>query len=146
VIKKSNFIVGFKGINKLNNFIKVQKDKTNFMSKNNVVYKILCNNCDASYVGQTKRQVQTRIKEHTNNIRLEPSRYSVITEHILEFNHSFDWKNIKILDYEPNYNKRLISEMLHIKEQRHGINSQKNTECLDDSYFCLLNAISNGVC
>jgi len=112
VIKKSNFIVGFKGINKLNNFIKVQKDETNFMSKNNVVYKILCNNCDASYVGQIKRQVQTRIKEH-NNIRLEPSRHSVITEHILEFNHSFDWKNIKILDYEPNYNKRLISEMLH---------------------------------
>jgi len=57
VIKKSNFIVGFKGINKLNNFIKVQKDKTNFISKNNVVYKILYNNCDASYVGQTKRQV-----------------------------------------------------------------------------------------
>jgi len=111
MIKKSNFIVGFKGIDKLNSFIKVQKNKTNFMSKNNVVYKILCNN-DASYVGQTKRQVKIRIKEHTNNIRLEPSRHSVITEHILEFNRSFDWKNIKILNYEPNYNKRLISEML----------------------------------
>jgi len=36
--------------------------------------------------------------------------------------------------------------MLLIKEQRHGINSQKDTECFDDSYFCLLNAISNGVC
>jgi len=109
VIKKSNFIVGFKRINKLNSFnIKVQKDKTNFMSKNNAVYKILCDNCDASYVGQTKRQVQTRIKEHINNIRLEPSRYSVITEHILESKHSFDWKNIKILNYEPNYNKRYL--------------------------------------
>jgi len=43
VIKKSNLIVDFKGINKLNSFIKVQKDKkTNFMSKNDVVYKILC--------------------------------------------------------------------------------------------------------
>jgi len=30
--------------------------------------------------------------------------------------------------------------MLHIKEQRHGINSQKDTECLNDSYFCQLNA------
>jgi len=36
--------------------------------------------------------------------------------------------------------------MLHIKEQRHSINSQKDTECLDDSYFCQLDAISNGVC
>jgi len=112
------------------------------MSNNNAIYKIFCNN--AFYVGQTKRQVQTRIKEHTNNIRLEPSRHSVITEHILEFNHSFDWKNIKILDYESNYNKRYLK--CCIKEQRHGINSQKDTECLDDSYFRLLNAISNGVC
>jgi len=128
VIKKSNFIVGFK-LNKLNSFIKVQKDKTYFMSKNNVIYKIFCNNCDASYVRQIMRQVQTRIKEHINNIRLEPSRHSVITEHILEFKHSFNWKNIKMI-LEPNYNKRLISEMVHIKEQRRGINSQKDTECL----------------
>jgi len=55
-----------------------------------------------------KRQVKTRIKENINNIKLESLRHSVITEHILEFKHSFDWKNIKILDYKPNYNKRLI--------------------------------------
>jgi len=42
---------------------------------------------------------------------------------------------------------RLISEILYIKKQRHGINSQKETECLDNSYFCVtFNAISNGVC
>jgi len=28
--------------------------------------------------------------------------------------------------------------MLHIKEQFNSINSQKDTEFLDDSYFCLL--------
>jgi len=44
-------------------------------------------------VEQTKRQVKIRIKEHINNIKLEPSRHSIITEHILEFKHSFDWKN-----------------------------------------------------
>jgi len=66
-----------------------------------------------------------RIKEHFNNIKLDESRYSVITQHILNYNHSFNWKDIKILDSEPNYNKRLISEMLHIKEQANGINLKK---------------------
>jgi len=62
---------------------------------------------------------------------------------MLNCNHSFDWNNVKIVDSEPNYNKRLISEMLHIGEQSNGINSQKDTEFLDDSYYCLLNYLSN---
>ncbi|KAL6421443.1 hypothetical protein ACFW04_013898 [Cataglyphis niger] len=33
-------------------------------TRNNVVYKINCINCDASYVGQIKRQLYTRITEH----------------------------------------------------------------------------------
>jgi len=41
------------------------------------------------------------------------------------------------------YNKKLVPEMLHIKEQKNGINSQKDTELLDEAYYCLLDAISN---
>jgi len=26
-----------------------------------------------------------------------------------------DWENVKILNFEPKYHKRLISEMIHIK-------------------------------
>jgi len=55
---------------------------------------------------------------------LDDTKHSV-TEHILNLNHKFDWENVKILDTKSNYNKRLISEMLHIKEQTNGINSQK---------------------
>jgi len=40
-----------------------------------------------------------------------------------EQSYSFDWDNIQILDTEPNYYKRSISEMLH-KEQANGINAQ----------------------
>jgi len=40
-------------------------------------------------------------------------------------------------------NKRLVSEMLHIKEQKNRVNSQKDTELLDDAYYCLLDTIAN---
>jgi len=41
---------------------------------------------------QSKRQLQTSVKEHMNNIKLDSSKHSVISEHILEHNHSFDWE------------------------------------------------------
>jgi len=81
---------------------------------------------------------------------LDKSRHSVITEYMLSHTpligipHSFN--NIKILDSESNYNKRLISEILYIdiyRKQFNGINSQKDTEFLDNSYFCLFDILSN---
>jgi len=41
-------------------------------------------------VGQTKKQFNTRIKEHINNVRLDPSKHSVVSEHIKNLNHTFD--------------------------------------------------------
>jgi len=51
------------------------------------------------------------------NIKVDESKHSVITKHILKFNHIFDWQNVKIIDFETNYYNRLISEMLYIKTQ-----------------------------
>jgi len=79
LINKSIFTVGYRGLNKLDRIIKVHKDQTEYQYKNNVIYKIYRKNCNASYVGQTKRQLKTRIKEHYNNIRLDDSKHSVVT-------------------------------------------------------------------
>jgi len=69
-------------------------------------------------VGQTKRYLKTRINEHVKNIKAEESKLSVVSKHMLECNHIFDWKNVRILDFEQNYYKRYISEMIHIKTQK----------------------------
>jgi len=80
LINKSIFTVGYRCLNKMNRIIKIHKDQIEHDYKNNIVYKIYCQNCDASYVGQTKRQLKTRIKEHyNNNIRLDKSRHTVVT-------------------------------------------------------------------
>jgi len=50
-IDSSKALVGFRCLNKLSRIIKVHKDIDQPMSKNNVVYKIFCKDCEASYVG-----------------------------------------------------------------------------------------------
>jgi len=109
-----------------------------------MIYKIFCNDCSTLYVGQTKRQLKTRTKEHSNNSKSISAKSSVITEHMMEFSHSFDWNNVKILDKEANYFKRSVSEMLHIRNWYvlNGLNAQKDTELLDNSYHCVLDLLS----
>jgi len=74
------------------------------------------------------------------NIRrtlIDHLNHSVVSGHRLE-GHEFDWDNILILDEEPSYKKRLISEMLHISQQRKGLNVQSDTDMLDKSCIPLI--------
>ena len=66
---------------------------------------------------------------------------SVITEHRLQYDHDFQWNNIKILDEEPCYRKRLISEMLNIKKQKNSLNLQTDTEDLHKVYILIVNKV-----
>jgi len=128
-------------LNKLDGIIKAQKDRLPDFSKKNVVYKISCNDCDATYVGQTKRKLNTRITEHRNQINSKSSHKTVITEHRLRYNHEFDWTNVEILDKETFYWKRIISEMLNIQLQKNALNCQTDTEYLDKTYTAILNKL-----
>jgi len=51
-----------------------------------------------------------------------------------------DWKNMKILDFESKYHKRLISKMIHVKEQKNDL-LNKSTKLLNESYFNILDRL-----
>ena len=51
-------------MNSISTFIKTGKDKIKKEDHSNVVYKINCQDCNYSYVGQIKRKLKTRLKEH----------------------------------------------------------------------------------
>ena len=100
-----------------------------------IVYKINCLNCESSYVGQTKRKLKIRIKEHKTDIKKPTSEISVVSHRLNEM-HELDWDNIRILDTEQSLMERRISEMIHIKGQTSGINKQSDTEDLP-MFICL---------
>jgi len=87
------------------------------------------------------RRFKTKIAEHRNHIRWITSVRSVITNHRLQLNHEFDWNNIPILDEEPCYYKRLISEMINIKKESNSLNLQADTEGLNKAYISIINKI-----
>ena len=56
------------------------KDRPVYEKQTNVVYKIQCENCDWSYIGETGRCFETSNKEHMRNVKLH-TRGSNIANH-----------------------------------------------------------------
>jgi len=64
-----NSKLAYFSLHKLGWIVKAQKSSLSIESHKNVVYKLACKSCDASYVGrQMKRKLGTRISEHRNDI------------------------------------------------------------------------------
>ncbi|KYN43063.1 hypothetical protein ALC56_02502, partial [Trachymyrmex septentrionalis] len=70
LIERIDHKISFFSINKLNRFIKVHKNLPQ-MEKKNIIYKIECKDCNASYVGQIHKNLKIKIKQHNNYIRDE---------------------------------------------------------------------------
>ena len=100
-LKKTNIIkIAYKGINKLYNYIRVQKDK---LPHTDVVYKIECKDCDASYVDQTGRILKRPELANTETISIKIYIKNQLSEHRLEQAHNFDWDNVKMLEIKKKY-------------------------------------------
>ncbi|KYN22605.1 hypothetical protein ALC57_04988, partial [Trachymyrmex cornetzi] len=134
IYDKYNINIAYKPTNSLSKFIITGKDKLNKIENSHLVYKINCLNCECSYVGQTKRKLKTRIKEHRADIN-RANNPSVVSQHRIKYNHDMDWDGVEILDLEPFFYKRSISEMVHIKKQKRGLNEQKDTDKLPNAYL-----------
>lgn len=123
--------------NNLNDLIKLHKDPLPKMNHANVIYKISCKDCDASYVGQMGRRLATRLKKHKSITNYSSDFNTVVASHRL-LGHDFNCDDTTILDEEPFYRKRLVSEMLHISQQSNGLNLNNDTSLLDHAYLPMI--------
>ena len=68
-----------------------------------VVYEVPCKDCDFVYVGLTKRDLNSRLKEHQRTIKQQKPENSALCEHVILFDHVIDWANSRILKTESNF-------------------------------------------
>lgn len=119
------------------------KDPIDPKKRSNVVYKITRGNCPATYIGETKRYLGTRLREHARYIKNE-NVDSVISRHISENQgHFFGFGSAQVLDVESFPRKRKFSEMLNIFFHDNTINKIEDTQCLQTTYKTAVKSMKN---
>ena len=129
--------VAFKGSNTIRDHLVHPKDQDEIGSKTNVIYKICCKECSSIYIGQTKRRLKDRIKEH-KDIKSVVAGVGVsgVANHVLNTSH-IDWDNVTILDGESNKLAREIKESIWIRKCNPELNRKGGFE-LSDIYSTIL--------
>jgi len=96
------------------------KEKQPTLYRSHVVYKLNCS-CDSTYIGQTRRNLKTRLDEHNPASKL--NHQSDVTKHIYENpTHTIDFNAPEILCSPYNTKELLIKETLLIHQYRPDIN------------------------
>ena len=111
------------------------KDRQKNLQKYGVVYK-LTRSCGSTYIGQTKRNLLTRLKDH--NPSCLPNQETDVTKYLTENeNHRINFNDVDILAQSNHLRKLLIKETLLIQSNCSNINVDQSSTPL---YICMFNA------
>lgn len=114
ICRKFGFRVVFKSGYTLRSILTRVKDKLPMEKKSMVVYKIPCS-CGKFYIGETRRRLETRMKEHQDACREGLLKKSAIAEHAWENCHPIKWEEASVIDHARRSGELLVKEALHIQ-------------------------------
>ena len=109
ILQPYNIRVAHKPITTLRRLLTNVKDKDKPEDRQGAVYKIKCCDCQASYIGETGRNVSTRLTEHKRATR-NGDVNNHIAEHHLKTKHQIDWDSATCITYSTDYYQRLTLE------------------------------------
>ena len=102
--------VALKSVHTIGRILPSSKDPFTLEEKSCLVYQVPCFDCDFVYIGQTKRDLKSRLAEHKLAIKNQEPEKSALCEYSTQFDHLIDWNNSKVLKTKAHYPKRLTSE------------------------------------
>ncbi|XP_055543038.1 uncharacterized protein LOC129728613 [Wyeomyia smithii] len=131
-LRRLNFQIVHKSENTLRDLLCNLKDKVP-PDEHSGIYRILCQNCPSVYIGQTRRKVKVRIKEHKHAVDNAKSCESSVAAHTVTLDHQIDWKNAKIIKNVRKTSHLNAWESLHISNPTEPLMNEDDppiTSCL----------------
>ena len=101
--------VAYKPITTLRRLLTTVKDKDKPEDRQGAVYKIKCCDCQASYISETGRNLNTRLTEHKRATRNGDVNNHIV-EHHLQTKHQIDWDSATCKTYSTDDYQRLTLE------------------------------------
>ena len=102
ILQPYNMHVAHKPITSLWRLLTNVKDKDKPEDRQGAVYKIKCCDCQASYIGETGRNLSTQLTEHKRATR-NGDVNNHIAEHHLQNKHQIDWVSATCITYSTDY-------------------------------------------
>ncbi|XP_038108053.1 uncharacterized protein LOC119766716 [Culex quinquefasciatus] len=166
-IKKSlsvdfpNITIATRNENTVNRLFTNTKDRIPNEMKTNVIYRIPCADCQASYVGLTTQHLKTRLSKHRSQrkqldeLRSSPNCYSptvqyevqrmkeytAVLKHTIEEQHSFELGNTQVLDQHRRSAALDVLEMCHIINTDHTVNKRSDVDGISSTYAGILHTV-----
>ena len=109
VIQPYNIRVAHRPITTLRKLLTNVKDKDQPRDRQGAVYKIKCCDCQATYIDETGRNLNTRLTEHRRATRNGDINNNT-AEHHLQTNHRIDWDSATCVTYNTKYYQRIVLE------------------------------------
>ena len=103
---------------KIKDLVKHKNSFDSSKKEKSIVYEIPCGSCNLTYVGETHRGLEIRLREHERDLRLGIDSNSLVI-HREKFNHLPKIKEAKIIGKCENKNKRKLLESVFILSGAH---------------------------
>ena len=91
------------------------KTKTPEDLKKGVIYEVPCTDCTKVYIGETGRNLRTRLKEYKYAVKRNDDRNGIAV-HAQRSGHRVDWEAARVRDMEDHTAKRKVLEAIAIQE------------------------------
>ena len=120
-----NLRVVFQNTRRIKSFFPY-KDRFNRSQKSKIVYKASCWDCDAFYIGKTKRRLHDRKTEHFKALT-QIDHASAVAEHSISTGHNIKWDHFEILPSGQCDLQCKIKETLLIRDLKSALNENVGT-------------------
>ena len=114
ICRRFNIRVAFRSSRTLRSMLSNVKDKVPMEKRSGVVYRIPCS-CGKVYLGETRRRLETRLKEHKDACKKGQLEKSAIAEHAWTHQHAIEWGKTVVVDQASRHTQLLLKEAISIQ-------------------------------
>nr|XP_054760972.1 uncharacterized protein LOC129267271 [Lytechinus pictus] len=139
IFRAAKIEVGHRSSHKLHAALYTHKDVKPSASRPGV-YRIACS-CGKVYIGETGRNLTTRLKEHQNSYNKWECEKSAIAKHANQLQHKILWEDAKLLTSIKHWHTRRVREAIEITQ--HDTVPQDSGLLINNIWNPLLNKTTN---